>query len=83
MSEKATEQIGGTLSRLPITNRMDNRMDEQLYTAEQVAKQLAISRSQVFALKATAELPFVKIGRSTRFRRSDVDQFITDRIGRL
>lgn len=55
-------------------------MDEQLYTVEQVAKQLAISRSHVFALKATAELPFVKIGRSTRFRQADIEQFIKDRI---
>jgi excisionase family DNA binding protein len=58
-------------------------MDKQLYTAEEVAQKLAISRSQVFALKATAELPFVKIGRSARFRQSDLTIFINARVRRV
>ena len=58
-------------------------MDKQLYTAEEVAQKLAISLSQVFALKATAELPFVKIGRSARFRQSDLTIFINARVRRV
>ena len=50
-----------------------------LYTVRQVAELLGISENQVFALKARGKLPFIKIGRSTRFEASDLRQFIDER----
>jgi excisionase family DNA binding protein len=47
-----------------------------LLTVPEVAQRLAISRAQIYSLKATGELKFVKIGRSTRFREADVEAFI-------
>ena len=45
-------------------------------TSKDVARKLAISERQVFALKAIGELPFVKIGRLTRYKVEDVEAFV-------
>ena len=50
-----------------------------LYTVSQVAELFGISEKQVFSLKARGKLPYIKIGRSTRFEASDLRQFIDER----
>jgi len=50
-----------------------------LYTISQVAELLGLSEKQIFSLKARGKLPFIKIGRSTRFEASDIRKFIDDR----
>ena len=50
-----------------------------LYTVNQVAEVLGVSEKQVFSLKARGKLPFIRIGRSTRFEASDIRQFIDER----
>jgi excisionase family DNA binding protein len=44
---------------------------------------LSISESHVYALKATGKLKFIKIGRSTRYKRTDIERFIDERIDQL
>ena len=50
--------------------------DQNLLTSKDVARILAISERQVFALKATGELPFIKIGRLTRYVRADLEAYL-------
>ena len=64
--------------------KADTQTDDlRLLTVPQVAEMLSISESHVYALKATGKLKFIKIGRSTRYRRSDVQSFINERITQL
>jgi len=49
---------------------------ESLLRANDVAKILGISRSQVFALWSKKELPAVRIGKLVRCRPSDLAAFI-------
>jgi len=58
---------GNEMSDLPI-----------LFTANQVAKIMGISRSQVYVLMNKGHLGSVHIGRSRRITRGQVDSFITD-----
>ena len=50
---------------------------------KEVAERLSISENQVYVLKATGKLPFVKIGRSTRFDEQDIADFIRRRKRRI
>ena len=49
-----------------------------LFTANQVAKIMGISRSQVYVLMNNGHLGSVHIGRSRRITRAQVDSFIAD-----
>ncbi|MFE2129823.1 helix-turn-helix domain-containing protein [Streptomyces amritsarensis] len=46
-----------------------------LCTVAMAAELLSLGRSTVYELMAAGELPFVKVGRARRIRRSDVDAF--------
>ena len=46
----------------------------------EVATKLGISRSKVFELLAARELPSVRIGRSTRIPRSQLDEWIVAQV---
>jgi excisionase family DNA binding protein len=46
----------------------------------QVAGQLGISRSKVFQLVASRELPSIHIGRSTRIPREQLDEWIAAQV---
>ena len=50
-----------------------------LLKIQEVAEKLSISENQVYVLKATGKLPFIKIGRSTRFDEEDIADFIRER----
>jgi predicted DNA-binding transcriptional regulator AlpA len=49
---------------------------EKLLTSKDVSKMLAISERQVFALKSTGQLPFIKIGGSTRYDPVDINAYL-------
>lgn len=49
----------------------------QLMRPNEVAEALACSRSEIYALKGAGKLAFVKIGGMVRFRKEDVEEFIT------
>lgn len=45
----------------------------ELITVQDLAREKRISVPTIYRLHARGELPFVKIGRSTRIRRDDVE----------
>ncbi|WP_199556398.1 helix-turn-helix domain-containing protein [Sandaracinobacteroides hominis] len=45
----------------------------ELITVQELAQEKRISIPTIYRLHARGEIPFVKIGRATRIRRSDVD----------
>jgi excisionase family DNA binding protein len=51
-----------------------------LMTVEEVAQDLRIGRTAVYALMDRGELPWLKIGRSRRIRRRDVEALVDSRI---
>ncbi|GHE65906.1 helix-turn-helix domain-containing protein [Streptomyces vinaceus] len=46
-----------------------------LCTVELAAELLSLGRSTIYELMASGELPFVKVGRARRIRRTDIDAF--------
>ncbi|MFX4294217.1 helix-turn-helix domain-containing protein [Streptomyces bohaiensis] len=50
--------------------------DRALFTVQETAEILSCGRSTVYELMAAGALPFVKLGRSRRVRRSDIDSFV-------
>lgn len=52
---------------------------ENHLTVMEVAELLALSRSFIYSLINRGEIPAVKIGRSKRVRREDIDNFIRSR----
>jgi excisionase family DNA binding protein len=49
----------------------------RLLTVVDVAERLSLSRSKVYALMATGDLPFVHIGRNRRIRLIDFESYLT------
>lgn len=52
----------------------------QAYTVPEVMAQLRISRSKVYELMATGELPSIKIGALRRVPAKALDRFIDERL---
>jgi excisionase family DNA binding protein len=50
--------------------------DKLLLTAEEVAALLGLSRSRVYELLYAKAIVSVKIGKSRRIRRTDLEQFV-------
>lgn len=57
-------------------NRSDFHSHERLLTPEDVARVLQIGRTKVYELLTYGDLRSVKIGKSRRIRRTDLDDFI-------
>lgn len=49
-----------------------------LLTIDNFVKETAISRATFYRIVARNELPIVKIGRSTRIRRTDLDNWLAN-----
>jgi excisionase family DNA binding protein len=47
-----------------------------LHPVDEGARLLGISRATLYRLVAAGEIPIVRIGRSSRIRRKDLDDFI-------
>ena len=59
---------------------MTDKTDQlKLLTVPEVAEMLSISKSHVHALRATGKLKFIKIGRSVRYTRHDIERFLKER----
>ena len=50
-----------------------------LFTAEEVARALSISRSLVRQLTTQGDIPCRRIGRLVRYAQADIDIFVTSR----
>lgn len=59
---------------------MSDQPDEIL-TIDEVAAFLKAGKRTVYRLAASGNLPAFKLGGTWRFRRSDLDRWITSRIG--
>ncbi len=51
-------------------------MSDDLYTVPEVASMFACSKNTVQRLMKNGELTYVKIGKSVRFRREDLEECI-------
>lgn len=60
---------------------MSNQPDEIL-TIDEVAAFLKAGKRTVYRLAASGRLPAFKLGGTWRFRRSDLDKWIANRIGK-
>ncbi|HIG53597.1 MAG TPA: DNA-binding protein [Candidatus Latescibacteria bacterium] len=47
-----------------------------LYTPEEAAVALRISRTHLYQLKSAKQISYIKIGKNLRFRRKDLDDYI-------
>jgi len=54
----------------------EHQMESFLYTVQEAAETLKMSRSKVYGLIKEGGLPSVKIGGSRRLRRQDIAQFL-------
>ena len=51
-------------------------MNEKLFTADEVASILNISRSKAYNLMREREIPTITIGKSVRVSREDLEKFL-------
>ncbi len=49
---------------------------EEIFTIPEVASYLKISKSKVYSLVQTGEIPHLKIGRNVRIRETELKQWI-------
>lgn len=61
------------LRSFEVTDEADDRL---LLPVEVVANRLSLSRSRVYELLASGELPSIRIGRSRRIRRDDLIAYV-------
>ncbi|TDJ75146.1 DNA-binding protein [Pseudomonas putida] len=61
---------------------MSDQPDEIL-TIDEVAAFLKAGKRTVYRLAASGKLPAFKLGGTWRFRRSDLDKWIANRIGKM
>ncbi len=50
----------------------------EMMTCEDIAERLKVSLSMVYKLTRTQQIPYCKIGSSTRIRSCDLDKYIED-----
>jgi excisionase family DNA binding protein len=58
-------------------NLDDNRQDE-LWTAKEVAGYFRVSTPRAYALMASGQIPLVRIGRSVRVSRRELEKWIQE-----
>ena len=64
-----------TVARLAL----ENPPDAVLLNADEVAQILRVPRSWVYS--HLSELPVIRLGRYVRFRRSEIERFLDQRVG--
>ena len=53
--------------------------EEPLLTVQQAARLLSVKRRWVYEACAKKEIPYIKVGRLTRFRRSELNDWLEAR----
>ncbi len=56
-------------------------LSEPLLSPEDVAALMGVKRSTIYELARTGRLPYVKIGRATRFLRTDLERWLDQQRG--
>lgn len=54
------------------------KADGGLMTVPEVADYLGYTEGTIYQKVSRGEIPFVKLGRSVRFRRSEIDEWVDD-----
>ncbi|MGQ9768815.1 MAG: helix-turn-helix domain-containing protein, partial [Anaerolineae bacterium] len=60
----------------------EGKGDDALLTVAEAAQQLTISAKKLYRLAAQGRIPHVRLGRSLRFRRADLDRWLEQRVVR-
>lgn len=55
-----------------------NAFEERLLTADEVATHLGLAKQTIYNKVHRNEIPFVKVGRSVRFRLSQIEGWINE-----
>ncbi len=58
-------------------------MSEEILTIQEVAKLLKVADKTVYTMAQKGALPAFKVGGLWRFRRQDLDAWISERVGRI
>ena len=53
-------------------------MSDPMLDADQAAELLGISREWIYKMARRGELPYYRLGRAMRFRRSELDAFLEE-----
>jgi len=56
-----------------------NKQDDGLYTVEGLAEYLKVSKQWIYERIHLNEIPFSKIGKFPRFRKSDIDNWLSSK----
>ena len=62
-----------------VSPRLDNPPDALLLNADEVAQILRVPKSWVYS--HLSDLPVIRLGRYVRFRRSEIERFLDQRVG--
>jgi len=60
----------------PYDTKCDHMRLEQMFTAKQVMEKLNISKATLYRLMQRGELHSYKVGRSVRFKESDIVKYL-------
>lgn len=60
----------------------EGRRDDALLTVAEAAQRLTISAKKLYRLAAQGRIPYVRLGRSLRFRPADLDRWVEQRVVR-
>lgn len=60
----------------------EGKADDSLLTVAEAAQRLTISAKKLYRLAAQGRIPHVRLGRSLRFRRADLDRWLEQRVVR-
>jgi excisionase family DNA binding protein len=59
----------------------DNSMNEEILTIQEVANLLKVAHKTIYTMAQKGDLPAFKVGGLWRFRRQDIDAWISERVG--
>ena len=57
---------------------MDELLNDSLMTPDEIARYLRVSKSMMYKLVAGSAIPHIHVGRILRFRKSEVDRWMTE-----
>lgn len=60
----------------PKANKPRTAAAAEFYTTQELAELLRVTPTTIYRMAGRGELPFYSIGRSMRFRKADVEEFL-------
>ena len=59
------------------------KSEDRLLTPPEVCAYLRIKRSQLYRLTCERRIPFIKLGNLLRFRKADLDKWVTEQANHI